>query len=109
MKKYSIMIVVIALVAVAIFLVSCGKSDDKYIGAWQDTSDSSPAFTISKSDKGLVLQATGESATIEVSASGDSLSVDGTTFTFDEQKQELSAPGLFDSKITFKKAAGEQK
>ena len=91
------------------FLASCGKSDNKYIGTWQDASDSNATFTISNSDKGLLLQTSGESATLAVTAHDDSLTVDGATFTLDEQKQELSTPGLFDSKIVFKKVAGEQK
>lgn len=99
-----------ALVTTGVFLTACGGNADKnFIGTWQDASDTTATFTISKSDKGLVLQTTGESATIAVEASGNNLTVDGTTLTFDEQKQEMSAPGLFDSKIVFKKVGGEQK
>ena len=109
MKKYLIALAVIIFIVLAVFLASCGKSDNKYIGTWQDASDSNATFTISNSDKGLLLQTSGESATLAVTAHDDSLTVDGATFTLDEQKQELSTPGLFDSKIVFKKVAGEQK
>ena len=111
MKKNSIAIsLAAALMLVGISLTACGNSADKnFIGTWQDASDASATFVISKSDKGLVLQTTGESATIAVEANGNNLNVDGTNFTFDEQKQELSAPGLFDSKIVFKKVVGEPK
>lgn len=111
MKKNSMAISLAAvLMLVGVSLIACGNSADKnFIGTWQDTNDANATFVISKSDKGLVLQTTGESATLAVEANGTSLNVDGTNFTFDEQKQELSAPGLFDSKIVFNKVAGEQK
>lgn len=103
MKKMSFFIVAALLVAVALFLISCGKSESKYLGKWQDANDASATFTISKSESGLTLQTSGESNMIPVVATGDNLTVDGTTFTLDEQKQELSTNGLFDSKIVFKK------
>lgn len=107
MKK---IVLVSALIGAMGLLSSCGKSaENKFVGTWQDATDASSSFTINSSDKGLLLQANGESATLAVSAQGDSLNVDGATLTLDEQKQELSMPGLFDSKIIFKKVAGEQK
>ena len=111
MKKNSIAIsLAAALMLVGISLTACGNNADKnFIGTWQDASDANATFVISKSDQGLVLQTTGESATLAVEAKDNDLNVDGTSFTCDEQKQELSAPGLFDSKIVFKKVAGEQK
>lgn len=111
MKKNSIVIsLAAALMLLGISLTACGNNADKnFIGTWQDASDANATFVISKSDKGLVLQTTGESATLAVEANGNNLNVDGTSFTFDEQKQELLSPGLFDSKIVFKKVAGEQK
>lgn len=109
MKKISIVLAIVALTIVAVFLVACGNSDAKYIGTWQDATDATSTFTISKGDKGLVLQTSGESSAVEADASGDTLTVDGAKFSLDEQKQELSADGLFDSKIIFKKISGEQK
>lgn len=103
MKKMSFLIVIAILIAVAVFIISCGKSESGYLGKWQDANDPSATFTISKSDSGLTLQTSGESNTIAAVATGNNLVVDGTTFTLDEQKQELSTNGLFDSKIVFKK------
>lgn len=107
MKKTTI-IAIIAVVVIAIFLVSCGKSDEKFVGKWVETNNPNSSFVISKSDKGLVIQ-TGESTTIPAEAKGTTLTVDGSTFNLDEQKQELSVDGLFDSKIVFKKIASEAK
>lgn len=108
MKKISVLL--LALTGGAVFLTACGQNaDSKYIGKWADASDATTTFEITKSDKGLVLQKSDASGTIAVTAQGDSLTVDGATLTLDEQKQELSLPGLFDSKIVFKKVVGEQK
>lgn len=110
LKMKKILLFIVTIVGTMVFLTSCGKSSEsKYIGTWQDVTDPSAAFTISNSDKGLVLKASGESATLAVTAHDNSLAVDGVIFTLDEQKQELSVSGLFDSKIVFRKVAGEQK
>lgn len=110
MKKISIFVSVVILVGIMIFLTSCGKStESKFVGTWQDINDANTSFTVSKSESGLLLQASGESNTVAVTIQGDSLTVDGTTFTLDEQKTELSTNGLFDNKISFKKVIGEQK
>lgn len=109
-KNLIVMLLIIVLVVIGVFLTACGNNVDKnFIGTWQDANDTSATFVISKSDKGLVLQTTGESSTLAVEVKDNNLNIDGTTFTFDEQKQELSAHGLFDSKIVFKKVSGEQK
>lgn len=110
MKRISIFVSVIILVGIMIFLVSCAKStESKFVGTWQDINDANTSFTVSKSESGLLLQASGESDTIVVTIQGDNLIVDGTTFILDEQKSELSTNGLFDNKISFKKVTGEQK
>lgn len=94
-----------------ILLSSCSdsKSADNYVGSWAQVNESEPSFSITKTEQGLSLQASGESNSINVIASGNSLTVDGTTFSYDEQKQELSTPGLFDTQIVFKKLPTEQK
>lgn len=105
------MLIAISSLAIAVFLVSCSdsKSADNYVGSWAQVNESEPSFSITKTEQGLSLQAAGESNSINVTASGNSLTVDGTTFSYDEQKQELSTPGLFDTQIVFKKLPTEQK
>lgn len=90
-------------------LIGCNNSSDKFIGKWQDPTESASSFTIIKTDKGIELQSSGESSTIRVDVDGNKLMVDGTTLTLDEQGNELSMPGLFNSKIIFKKINTEQK
>lgn len=99
-----------AMIAVSITMVSCGnKSQDVFIGKWQDVNESSSYFTISKTDKGLALIASNESSPIDIQIDGNNIVVDGATLTFDEKDNQLSLPGLFDTKIIFKKVNTEQK
>ncbi len=111
MKKISLVFVAAYSLAIATTLTSCSdsKSADNYVGSWAQVNESEPSFSITKTEQGLSLQAAGESNSINVTASGNSLTVDGTTFSYDEQKQELSTPGLFDTQIVFKKLPTEQK
>lgn len=89
-----------------LFMVACNDSaNEKFVGTWQDASSSMPAFVISKTDKGLVLQSTGESSSIAVQVSDNTLTVVDTKLTLDEQKHELSMPGLFGDPIVFKKVS----
>ncbi len=100
-----------------LFLIGCilvfaaGCSDNpakKFVGTWQDVTESSSSFVIVQTEQGLSLQAPGESS-IAVTVNGDTLSVGDTTLTLDKQKELLSMPGLFNNRIEFKKVSGVQK
>lgn len=109
MMRKILLMVVIALV-VAFVVVGCRDSaTKKFVGTWQDINDSTPAFVISQTDKGLVLQSSGESSSIAVQVNGNTLTVADTKLTLDEQKHELSMPGLFGDQIVFKKVSGGDK
>lgn len=94
-----------------IFVLVAGCSDNpakKFVGTWQDVTESSSSFVIVKTEQGLSLQAPGESS-VAVTINGNALTVGDTTLTLDEQKEQLSMSGLFNSQIVFKKVLGVQK
>ncbi|HRG63319.1 MAG TPA: hypothetical protein PLP75_09945 [Burkholderiales bacterium] len=97
------------LMSCVIILAACSdNSTKKFVGTWQDVTESSSSFVIVQAEQGLSLQAPGESS-VAVTINGNALTVGDTTLTLDEQKEQLSMSGLFNSQIVFKKVLGVQK
>jgi hypothetical protein len=91
-------------------VVGCeDKSTTNFVGTWQMTTESVPSFIINKTEDKLIFKTIGESSGVDVQVKDNDLIVDGTTFTYDEKQNQLSVPGLFNTKITFKKVGESQK